>query len=43
MGDAWEKAMAQIFLSYAREDEREVKKLYQKLFDAGFKRKLKTL
>jgi hypothetical protein len=31
------KPMAQIFLSYAREDEEQVKKLYQKLSDAGFK------
>jgi hypothetical protein len=37
MGDAWEKAMAQIFLSYAREDEEQVKKFYQRLSDAGFK------
>jgi hypothetical protein len=29
--------MAQIFLSYAREDEERVKKLYQKLVSAGFK------
>jgi hypothetical protein len=29
--------MAQIFLSYAREDEETVKNLYQKLSDAGFK------
>jgi pSer/pThr/pTyr-binding forkhead associated (FHA) protein len=29
--------MVQIFLSYAREDEKQVKKLYQRLFDAGFK------
>jgi hypothetical protein len=31
------KAKAQIFLSYDREDEEEVEKLYQKLSDAGFK------
>jgi hypothetical protein len=31
------KAMAQIFLSYAREDGEKVEKLYQKLSDAGFK------
>ncbi|HID62398.1 MAG TPA: TIR domain-containing protein [Anaerolineae bacterium] len=31
------KATPQIFLSYAREDEEKVKKLYQKLSDAGFK------
>lgn len=29
--------MAQIFLSYAREDEEKVRQLYQKLSDAGFK------
>jgi hypothetical protein len=29
--------MAKIFLSYAREDEEQVKKLYQKLSGAGFK------
>ncbi len=31
------KATAQIFLSYAREDEERVGNLYQKLSDAGFK------
>ncbi len=31
------KATAQIFLSYAREDEEKVENLYQKLSDAGFK------
>ena len=31
------KATAQIFLSYAREDEKKVENLYQKLSDAGFK------
>jgi tetratricopeptide (TPR) repeat protein len=31
------KATAWIFLSYAREDEEKVEKLYQKLSDAGFK------
>jgi hypothetical protein len=31
------KAMTQIFLSYAREDEDKVKELYQRLSDAGFK------
>ena len=31
------KATAQIFLSYAREDEEKVEKLYQKLSNAGFK------
>lgn len=31
------KTTIQIFLSYARDDEEEVKKLYQKLSDAGFK------
>jgi len=31
------KAAAQIFLSYAREDEEEVEELYQKLSVAGFK------
>ena len=31
------KATAQIFLSYAREDEEKVEELYQKLSDAGFK------
>ncbi len=31
------KATAQIFLSYAREDEEEVERLYQKLSEAGFK------
>jgi len=31
------EATAQIFLSYAREDEEKVKKLYQKLSDAGLK------
>ena len=31
------KATAQIFLSYAREDEEKVEKFYQKLSDAGFK------
>jgi hypothetical protein len=29
--------VAQIFLSYAREDEEQVDSLYRKLFDAGFK------
>jgi hypothetical protein len=29
--------MAQIFLSYARKDEKQVKRLYQKLVSAGFK------
>jgi hypothetical protein len=31
------KAAAQIFLSYAREDEEKVEKLYQRLSDVGFK------
>ncbi|TEU14702.1 MAG: TIR domain-containing protein, partial [Anaerolineales bacterium] len=31
------KAPAQIFLSYAREDEKKVESLYQKLSNAGFK------
>lgn len=31
------KAMAQIFLSYARDDREKVEKLYQKLLAAGFK------
>ena len=31
------KAVAQVFLSYAREDEETVENLYQKLSDAGFK------
>jgi hypothetical protein len=31
------EAIAQIFLSYAREDEEKVKNLYQKLSEAGFK------
>lgn len=31
------KAKAQMFLSYAREDEGKVRNLYQKLSDAGFK------
>jgi hypothetical protein len=31
------KAMPQIFLSYAPEDEEKVERLYRKLFDAGFK------
>ena len=31
------KATAQIFLSYARQDEEKVEELYQKLSDAGFK------
>jgi len=31
------EATAQIFLSYAREDEEKVERLYQKLSDAGFK------
>jgi len=29
--------MAQIFLSYARDDRKKVEKLYQKLLAAGFK------
>jgi hypothetical protein len=33
----WVKATAQIFLSYAREDEEKVENLYQRLSDAGFK------
>ena len=31
------KATAQVFLSYAREDEGKVEELYQKLSDVGFK------
>jgi hypothetical protein len=31
------KATAQIFLSYAQDDEEKIEKLYQKLSDAGFK------
>jgi hypothetical protein len=37
MGGSQVKATAQIFLSYAREDEGKVEKLYQELSDAGFK------
>jgi len=32
-----QKATAQVFLSYVREDEEKVNNLYQKLSDAGFK------
>ena len=37
MGGFQVKATAQIFLSYAREDEEKVKNLYQELSDAGFR------
>jgi hypothetical protein len=37
IGESQVKAAAQIFLSYAREDEEKVGKLYQSLSDVGFK------
>lgn len=36
-GELQVKAMAQVFLSYVREDRQKVESLYQKLSDAGFK------
>jgi len=37
IGESQVKATAQIFLSYAREDEEKVEELYQRLSDIGFK------